>query len=256
MTTHTMEPHLSEAELIDWIDQELSAAAHERANTHIARCTVCAQHLEGLRRTQQQISRLLQETDFEVPAATLPDPQIIDLAAARRRRARTAAKLTRSAWTRAAAVIVLLASATLTIPPLQAAVVTWARDLWTRISGSEQVPTPNVTPGAPQNERGVRVEFTHASSEFRLEFDAADPQSTVTIRRGDTATAVGEADVTGVELVVLPTGLHVRNTNVNAARYVLTVSGNVTTVTVTVGDRLIRRVADSELGAGQTVRFD
>jgi hypothetical protein len=244
----TTDGHLTDAEVLGVADAQLGVSLRARADAHLAGCDDCADRLQRLRLRQHRLSALLRETDFDVPAAAPPVPGVADIGSARERRTAHAMPRAFPTWLRIAAAIVLLLTATLAIPPVQAAVVGWLRAQWSRITGETAVQAP--APPTPARRGDMHIAFEHGGDEFRLELAVAQPGGTIAIRRGEGTDVVADADRPDIEPVLLPGGLRLLNAAAADASYELTVPPTVTTVTVVVAGETVARLMTQQLVDG------
>jgi hypothetical protein len=246
ITTHN-EPHLEDDEVMRAVDAPLEHDEAVRIHEHLAACTVCARRMEQLRTRQKRLSSLLQETDFVTPAAA-PPVDVIDIGAMRARRQRP---LMQRTWLRAAAGVVLLLGVALTMTPLQAIVVDWLREQWSRLTQQEQVTVPGDAPApAPL---GPEITFAPSGPAFRVAFASSQAGGTLTVRRGTAAGITARASQAGVELLSLPDELRVLNDQSMAGNYEFIVPASVTQVTIVVAGRVVARLDGVQIDAGTSM---
>ena len=245
----TTEQHLTDGEVIGMLDDALPAAERTRADEHLATCVTCRERMQRQRRRQQRLSALLQQTDFAVPNAAPPQKDVIDLrVGARRRRDR---RFVEQPWLRVAAGLVLLLGATMLIPPVQAAVVGWLNEQWSRLVGDEQATDPQAPPQpGTQTARGTRLEFVSDARAFSIEIAAAQTDGTISVRRSSSDVAIADTDVGGIELLSLPAGVRIVNSPATAANYDVVVPATAVSATIVINGRTVVQLDEAQLASG------
>jgi hypothetical protein len=116
-------------------------------------------------------------------------------------------------------------------------------------AGSAPVP-PATVPG------GGALSFEPGTGPFTVRFDVPPAAGTLTIV-GDSGTRAVVERTHGAEqeLLVMPHGLHVRNSPGSDASYLIRVPSAVQRVTVRSGDAAAEIVVDVSVGSSQTVHF-
>jgi hypothetical protein len=200
--------------------------------------------MERFRARRDRLAGLLALSDFPVPASRPPaaapkEPGVIPL---RPRAGRAQTAWRDRAWLRAAAVVLLLTAAVVVATPARAWIIAWVGRQWDRLSHGEQVSPPRrpaapvPAPAAPR-QASAQVRFVPAGSELRVE--VAHPQAAGALTLVPASGASAAAEVVGgpsVELLVVPSGLRIRNAPGLSAEYRVEVPSAVRRVRVRVGD--------------------
>lgn len=220
--------HVSEADLVRYIDGELTVAERARVAEHLLGCRGCAAELESLRSARDGFAALLagspvEELDSARRAMTFaalqaaaeesaPAPDI-----APRREApgvRTALRLLR-----AAAVGAVLLGGALVYPPSRAAVADLfnaAVDRAERIAGIEQ-------PVAEQRIRltGTGIGYIPRSETFVVEIESRQNSGALVlgVASGASVNATAHGGHEIVDLVILPGGMRIANTSEATSDY-------------------------------------
>jgi hypothetical protein len=247
------EEHLSDADLVRALDGELDRAGELRADAHMAACAGCAQRLQRLGSRAAQLSSLMLETDFDVPAAQPPASRarVVDLDAARARRAR---RIFASPSLRVAAAVMLLLGITLGVTPVRAWITDWVQQQWSRLTDTEPASEPVRSPTGPDNPvAGARVQFVPDGPEFRVELQSAQEVGAIDVAYHDQPFATAETSGTAAELLVLTAGVRVMNEPGSAATYTVRVPHAVGHVVVISGGRTLARLDADQLARGQTL---
>lgn len=261
MPTSLAEEHLSDGDLVRLLDGELDAEERARVEAHAAGCEACAARLRRLRRRSARLSGILLASDPQAPPAPVQAPDELALRRASRDRQAHSAPAPRP-WLRVAAVVVLLLAAGVVASPLRAVVAEWLRTQWERIAApGAGAPAPAAeAPAAPAPERspaGARVQFTPQGTTFTLDVAVPQGAGSVEVRRaaGTSATAEQTGGGAQAELLVLPSGVRIRNAPGATADYRVTVPASVRTVRVRVGEGRETVLTAEEVAAGARVEL-
>jgi len=268
-------PHLEDGELLCLLDGEAEAVARPYAEAHLEACADCRGRMERYRTRRARLASLLASADFSPPvpmvppstvlvsevdatagqaATTRPDARVIPL---RPRPAPPVRRVDRP-WLRAAAVVLLLAAAVAVATPARAWIARWVGRQWSQL-GHGGPPAPPATappvpapPAAPQ--ASAQVRFVPAGTELRVEVAHAQRVGTLTLVPVAGTAALAEVlGAPGVELLVVPSGLRIRNAAGDAAGYRIQVPEGVRRVRVRVGagrESVIERTSIGAAGVG------
>lgn len=244
MLTLLPNEHLSDGDLVRFLDTEGEPAERERMDGHLRRCDPCGQRLDSLRRRSQRLSVLLTQT---TPAA--PEPDI--LAAARARKRRQASP----PWLRAAAMVVVVLGAALLADPVRAWVADFLGISRTELaapSQPESQPAP-IAPSAPEAE--TRVGFTPASAEVELDVASYQAGGAIRFQAGEVAEVTVQVQEGTADLLVLPSGIRIGNTPESTADYQVTLPAGVRQVRVRVGGGAPRVIPAARIAAGERLEL-
>lgn len=253
MESH-LQTHPGGDDLVRLLDGELDPGEHEHLDLHLGSCRACAREMETIRHRRARLEELLRAVDVQPDAGLLP-PAFRPV-----RRPRPGMRSAPVAVRWAAAIAALLLVGALA-GPLRATVAEWLARRWSQVSGSlggaeKTSPVPRNAPAISAPGSGVRLLPT--TGEFVLEFDARQAGGTLTVARGDgphvSVEAVGEG--TAAPILVLPRGVHVRNTSQSTASYHLTVPAGLARVRVVIGGRTEVSLAGGMLGSGGKATLD
>lgn len=239
MPTRLTEGHLSDDSFVRLLDGQLEAGERAWVESHAVQCEACAARLRQLRRRSARLSGILLASDPEAPPAPTQVPDELTLRRMRRARGASAPR----PWLRVAAVVALLLAAGVMASPLRAVVAEWLRTQWERIAAADPrvaAPPAEAPAGRPSEPTaaGARVQFTPQGATFTLEVAVPQAGGAVEIRRATGASATAEQTGGGeqADLLVLPSGVRIRNAPGATADYRVTVPASVRTVRVRVGD--------------------
>lgn len=262
-------PHLDDGDLLCLLDGEPGAATRRDAAAHLDACVACRARMERYRLRRDRLGVLLVHTDVPVPASGPRPSASADPASAapaqpgaadstkviplRPRDATTAVRWTNRPWLRAAAVVLLLLAAAAVATPARAWIVHWVGRQWESVAGgAPSAPRPRVAP-APEAapapvQTSAQIRFVPAGGELRVEVAHPQAAGALTLVRVDGPAAFAEVMGTqAVELLVVPSGLRIRNTAATVAAYRIQVPDGVHRVRVRVGGREIV-VARADIG--------
>lgn len=266
-------PHLDDGELLALLDGEADDAERVDLETHLAACAECRARMERYRLRRDRLATLLAGADFDIPASTsltsaptstvdvaneaeAPDRKVIPL----RPRAAEPRRFVDRPWLRAAAVVVLLAAAAAIATPARAWIIAFVSRRWSHITQQPQTPSPRTTPAPPVQrppepvQASAQVRFVPAGAELRVEVAHAQAAGSLTLVSVDGTAASGEVvGVQAVEMLVVPSGLRIRNTAAATADYRVQVPEAVRRVRVRIGGREIVVERIDLGGAGKTI---
>ena len=240
MLTLLPNEHLSDGDLVRFLDQEGEPAERERMDGHLRRCDPCGQRLDSLRRRSQRLSVLLAQT---TPAA--PEPDV--LAAVRARKGRQASP----PWLRVAAMVIVVLGAALRGEPVRAWVADFLGIGRTELAAPTQAepqPAP-VTPMAP--EAGTRVQFTPTSAEVELDVASYQAGGAISFVAGEVPEVTVQVQGGTADLLVLPSGIRIGNTPTSTADYQVMLPDGVRQVRVRIGGGAPRTITAARVAAGE-----
>jgi hypothetical protein len=242
MPTRLTEGHLSDDSFVRLLDGQLEAGERAWAESHAAQCEACAARLRQLRRRSARLSGILLASDPVAPPAPTEVPDELTLRRMRRAGEARSAPAPRP-WLRVAAMVALLLAAGVVASPLRAVVAEWLRSQWERITAPDPrvAAPPAEAPAAALAEpagSGARVQFTPKGATFSLEVAVPQAGGSVEVRRAADTSATVEQTGGGeqADLLVLPSGVRIRNAAGATADYRVTVPASVRTVRVRVGN--------------------
>ncbi|HEV2131657.1 MAG TPA: zf-HC2 domain-containing protein [Longimicrobiaceae bacterium] len=218
MTTRPV-PHLTEGELVQHLDGELSAADRERVLAHAATCGECVERLRALQAQSDAFAELV---------VRLPAPRYGELRRARTltvlKRAETQASARRrsgSRWPlRAAASVAVIFTAAFTVEPVRA----WMMEQWEGLTTPTAIERAGpLAANETTWEASPQIAFEPVGEVFVLELRHPQRRGTVTLRVADVPQAT--AQVVGrraEDLLVLPNGIRIENAADASADYLLT----------------------------------
>lgn len=246
-------PHLDDGELLCLLDGEADGALRTDGEAHLAACGTCRERLDRYRTRRERLAHLLVRADYPVPVAPSADPKVIPL---RPRAAAPRPAFGGRPWLRAAAVVLLLATAAAMATPARAWIMEWVGRQWSRVAQEDRPAAPRSAPvQAPpaQAQASAQVRFVPAGSELRV--DVANPQSTGALTLVPVSGQSASAEVVGaqaVEMLVVPSGLRIRNTPGASADYRVQVPDGVRRVRVRIGSGSEITVERAEIGSAGT----
>jgi hypothetical protein len=203
MTEHGTGRHLTDAEVLRYVDGEGADTERDGWSRHLDACDRCATEVDTLRAEDRLIRDWLERASFEagavdrIAAPAVDRPDVAPIGAGRK-----AARGVRSRpWLRAAVIVGLIAGALATVPPVRAWVGGWIAPM---LSSGEEPSTEAVEPTTvdPQVLR-----FVPDAGPFTIAFETP-VEGTLRLARADGSEAV--LTLTGrSEPVVSPTGLRI-----------------------------------------------
>jgi hypothetical protein len=246
MTEHGTGRHLTDAEVLRYVDGEGADGERDGWNRHLEACDRCAAELDTLRTEDRVIRDWLERAHFEADAADRIEPPTVgrpDIAPAPAAGGSAGRAARPRPWLRAAVIVGLIAGALATVPPVRAWVGGWISPL---LSSGEETPPEAVDP-PPVDPQILR--FVPDAGPFTVAFEAP-VDGTLRLARADGSEAV--LTLAGrSEPVVSPTGLRI-----DAARpgddYELRLPARTTSVRLWIGRREVS-VGAGELDRGLVV---
>ncbi len=243
MLTLLPNEHLSDGDLVRFLDTEGEPAERERMDGHLRRCDPCGQRLDSLRRRSQRLSVLLTQT---APAA--PEPDVLAVA-------RTRKTWGVQPWLRAAAAVLVVLSAALLAEPVRAWVADFLGITRTELAAPPQ-PEPGATPVTPvAPEAGTRVGFTPTTAEIELDVASYQAGGAIRFQAGEVAEVTVQVQEGTADLLVLPSGIRIRNTPESTADYQVTLPDGVRQVRVRVGGGAPRVIPAARIAAGERLEL-
>ncbi len=234
--TPTSGAHPEDGVLLRLLDGEADAAEQAAAGPHAAGCAECRARMDAMARRRDALAALLARTDFPVPVASAPRPDVIPLHSRRRQGAPA------RPWLRAAAIVLVVLGVGVMASPARAWVGRWIAQAWESVTGDAapapaSAPAPAPDPGPAEQAPAAQVGFVPTGAE--LSVVVAHPQDagalTVAAAPGASATAEVVGGTGAADLLVLPAAVHVRNAPGSAAEYRLTLPSSVRRVRIRVG---------------------
>jgi hypothetical protein len=193
---------VSDADLIDYLHDELSASARTRVEAHIAASHAAARRLETLRRREARLSTMLGALDPGT-VRTHASAQAVRAMLDRGARAPTRG---RSQLLRAATIGAVLLGGLLAVQPVRAYVAESLHSLAAALGLVDPAATPE--PAVQQVDAGsVRIGIAWRGAELRL--DVAGTRGTLEMRRGTDNEQVFLSYPSAADVVVLPDGLRI-----------------------------------------------
>ncbi len=252
MTTTNPSPGraATDADLVRYLDGELSAAERAALEAVLATDAASAARLEQLRRRSRRLHTLLAAADPVAdtsvqPAVDVPEPHAAAPAAAARpvlslgevRAARTgAAAGSGRVWLRAAIFIGVLLTGVFAVPPVRA----WVLDRLDHVlhgSGDAAAASPAPLLPAVEPDPGLGISFPAAGASFDIELTRAQSGGRLALRAGRADSAGIVIRGNGVSTLKLPQGVRIENATAATASYTVTVPASAQRVTVRVPGR-------------------
>lgn len=243
--------HLTDGDVVRYVDGEGSAAERAGWERHVAGCDRCAGEVGGLRSDDRLIRSWLERAAFEAGGAG--SVAVVGATGDRRPGARAVAGAPRRRpaeprvrpWLQAAAVLVLLAGALATVPPVRA----WVLDRVAPLLTSDPAPAGTAAPATVDPQV---VRFVPDAGPFVLTLD--DPaNATLRLGRASGAEAVLRAESRS-EPVVSATGVRVAGTG-GGGEYELSLPPQTTGVRLRLGGRELR-LDGAQLDRGLVLSMD
>lgn len=220
-----IERHLSDGDLLRYIDGDAAADDRRRWHRHVEDCPRCAGDIRSLERDSRLLSDWLDRASFE--------------AASRRPRSMSLAP-----WARAAAILVLMAAPVAAIPAVRSWVVEW-------VVGGEDAAVADLAHASAADESTV-LRFVPAAGELEVRFDS-EVQGSISIHRSMEPEAMLTSIGGAPEAVVSASMLQIRNPQ--PGRYQLRVPARTTELRIRIGDRTVA-VTGSRIDRGTTVELE
>lgn len=246
--------HVSEEDMLRHVDAQDDERARAHIRAHLQECAVCTREVARLRSLSTTIHRRLAKLDSTPPEALLPR-SFRQLRAGSTKSRAPAPRRPRLAWSVAAAVF-LIALVSVVASPLRA----WLAD---QVGGSRiglALPAETVPPARPTQESSrpegellPGLEFEPESAELRIEFLTSQEQGELLVR---TAGKYVQLEVLNPHpahesMLLLPSGIQVRNARGSVASYRLTLPAKVQTVRIRIGERPPLILSSASLGPGE-----
>jgi hypothetical protein len=232
-----MTAHLEDATLVQYLDAAIAGEEREAAARHLATCGACADRLAVVQRRTARLAELLAATDVPVSDTLLRTP----------RRPVPVPAL-------AAAVVLMAATAAATVQPVRAWVVERSLAVWTLVTGGSEAH------GAASAERPAdpaataSVSFVPSGRTFFVQVAVHQRVGTVTVVSEAGSAVTAEVRGGGPEqLVVLPDGLRIDNTDASSADYTVIVPATLREVSVAVAGRVVVRLTPGGAASAWTV---
>lgn len=236
--------HPGEDELVQLMDGELPEGARTSLQEHIAACGECRARLDELEGISGWLRNNVEQLDAGIAIDEMARARALAAVRIAARREPKKQSLTHQGWFRAAAAVVLLIGAALSVTPLRA----WLLDL--RSDEVAEAPLPVVRVIAPAAvDAGATLSFRPVTASFAIELASAQAGGTITIGTSPTDQASAQIIGGGEESVmILPSGLRIENSATSTASYrILLPSSLVRQFEVTAGASVLAR---EELDSG------
>lgn len=229
------EMHPGDDGLVRLLDGELSPEERARVQSHLEECESCSGRLEQLRLWTTNLGRRLDGSDFARPAwGERAESSVLGG--------------TRTGWSmlrynrlvQAAAAVLLLTAALVSVRPVRAWIVERSAQIWQLMGGSESTEPESVpSEQRPPDGSGGVVSFRPTGSELMVQVETLQDAGTVTVRVDSvelvSAEIVGETTSEG--FLVLPGVLRVLNHSESQASYLVTVPARLERVRVQLAGR-------------------
>jgi hypothetical protein len=239
--------HIDDGDLVRLLDGECSAAEREQLDDHIAVCPDCKTNADSLQRASALFSKSALELDAREPERSKPELSL----GRRYARRQTQFSFLSVRVLRAAAVLALMIVA-FTATPARA----WLVQGWESLVSLVRSETPEVpeVPAVPEQASATVssiLRFSPRGSQFRLEFMSWQAGGTLVLQLDSAATAsagiVGEEG--NEEMILLPNGLRVRNSDGSSTSYEVRLPLSLSVIEVSIaGSTLLRLDVQSESG--------
>jgi hypothetical protein len=237
-------PDHADAELVRYLDGELSDDERARVDALLAADADLARRLDVLRRRSGNLTTLLARTDPARDRVAAADPTKrgrptdVAVASIEPARARRASQRTvpSKGWLRAAIILLVLVGAALIVPPVRAWVVGQLKRI---VSSAPETPAAVMSP-EPVVLQGeaLDVAFEVAGNNFTIDVENVQAAGSLAVRStDDTRGTASLAGGNGESFLVLPDGLRISNTPTSSASYAVRLPSNVTRITITVPGR-------------------
>lgn len=214
-------PHLSDAELVRYVDEDGGSHEYAQWKRHVEVCRQCDAAVHRVRDDSRLVSDSLERAAFEAEAPTLsraaPAPPL-----------RLPRKSAIAPWLRAAALFVLLAAPLAAFPGVR----TWVAD---RLVGPPASMTRDDGATASSDAPTI-LRFVPAPGSFVVRFEP-DGEGIIIIERSTEPEAELRAEGGEPEATVSPSLLRIRNPD--SARYRLRLPDATTGVWVMIGERAV-----------------
>jgi anti-sigma factor RsiW len=241
-------PHLTEGEVIRYLDDEGAPEERRRWAEHLGACERCARELDELGRLLDGVSAGVSALDAppELLERTRPSPRPARPHGAVRGRGAGPVR-----WLRYAAAILLLLLPLALVPPLRAWIVERVHGA---VGRGDAAPHPDPAPAAAAAQAGGRLRFVPGGEEVQVEITAWQAAGTLTLRRWEGP--AGLLEVVGGSgdegSMVSERVLRIESAPGSTASYELQLPASVRRVVVRVGGERYRVLEDPDL-AGPAV---
>lgn len=222
--------HLSDTEVLHYIDGDASPQDSRRWRDHVQACPRCAGAARSLDADSRLVTEWLARARFEDDSFENPADRHVP-------------GLRLTPWLRAAAILALLAAPVAAIPSLRGWVVE-------RVVDADPTGSESAMSTAPEEPTVLR--FVPAAGEFVVSFTAGS-QGAITIDRSDDERAVLTAIGGEPETLVSATALQISNRD--PARYHLALPATITGLWVRIGDRAVA-VSQTSIDRGTVVELE
>jgi len=240
--------HLTDGEIVRFLDAEADESEREKAESHLSSCLVCRRKHADLRDWSEIVADGLRELDRDPGVAG-----VTPLPTTAHRRAAPVRVGGMPSWLRVAAVVVLLVGFVATVTPDLRA---WVADQWselvTRVAGTEEPVEIAELPVEPAPVTSARIAFPVPVDIFRIEVVGAPGASQIMIDVHAEERAIAEVvgGTGGEELVVLPNGLRIRDAGSDEVLYRLLVPDDLQGVEIRIPGQPLVRVSGAEVARG------
>ncbi|MFC1639361.1 anti-sigma factor family protein [Gemmatimonadota bacterium] len=248
-------PHIDDGELIRLFDGECTPEEAAQIRAHTDECPECQDNADTLKQTSARFSGLLAELDSFAPLEVVlsPDAEKPSVPTEKPRFHLVSRRVLRAAAVLAAMVLVFAAT------PARAWLVQgWEalRSIVTADTGES--PAEIEVPETAGPEVSSVIRFTPRGSEFRLEF-IQKPASGTLVLLFDSATTASAGIIGGDGadgMILLPSGLRIRNSDSSSASYEVRLPLSLLVVEVLVAGRMELRLDVQSLSEPLTRELD
>lgn len=247
--------HVADESLLRFLDGEAAGEERNGVRAHLRACPDCLRRAREIRELSAGVGAGLAEMDRTPPDSLLPRT----FSEVRRRRGRAHGG-GRPPLRWAAAVLLALGAGGVLASPLRARVLEWAERFLGEAAALAGVSTPVRAPGgggAPEagaDARPSELSFVPEGPELRLEFSHPQQGGALRVSGAPGRSASFRVLDRGADreaVLVLPSGLRVRNIAEGRTSYLLAVPGSVEVVRVVVGGRAPVLVRTASLPPGE-----
>lgn len=239
--------HLSDGEIVRYIDERASDQTPREWREHVERCARCDRSARALEEESRLVSDWLDRADFEGEGSAGEGVLPLEARGAtepyRAASGSGSRSLTMGPWLRAAAVLVLLAAPVAALPGVR----TWVTE---RVTGGAEAASTDAT-AAASAEEGTVLRFAPAPGEFEVRFTAGS-EGSIRVDRSDEEEAVLISIGGAPETVVSSSALEIRNPE--PGRYHLRLPVQTTGAWIRVEGRAVT-VSDRQIDQGTVVEI-
>jgi hypothetical protein len=248
MHMDTAAPHLAERELLQLLDGDSSLDERVSREAHLEVCPVCTERLEELRHGSERVRLALQVVRLP-PDFPTAEEVIRRARSSRGGRPHRPAAVSRQAWLRAAAVLLVLLLPVALITPVRAALVEWMRQGWSAVAGAPTRSTSDAVIDGGETGSGYTVSFTPSAGRLKMTVEAHQASGTLVLipTEGEEATLTVEGG-SGAIPRIDEAGVTILNETGSTASYRLEVPPRVGRVDVRVGSAALVVVERSAIG--------